>query len=196
MLTSCGSSKEVATASQKMNPATAYGQETALTSSEEYALLSPGKRASGRGSSWDESTAQQLAEMEARRAFSEGIDAAILSACKRSGIDIQQYSGDNNTGSSVNDGGIKTNTLTKSISQNIVSNTSVVKKNRFYNNNNRIYTIFVCLEYNGEVQQIAKEATKQIMQRVADEDRLKIENELNEFEQEITKELKNKNQQN
>lgn len=101
---SCGSSKQMAnnyynnpqtTANSTENP---YGEEVKKTPAEEYAEAAPGKRASGSGRSWNESVAQQAAEANARRVFSESIDAAIISAFKRANVDISQYSGDNETG--------------------------------------------------------------------------------------------------
>lgn len=193
MLCSCGSSKETPN-NYYNNPQTTsnnndYGNEVKNTPAEDYALAAPGKRASGSGKSWNENVAQQAAEADARRAFSESIDAAIISAFKLSNIDITQYAGNDNSAQTGTDGGQKQNALLKSISQNIVANTHVVKKNKYYNNKNKIYTIFVCLEYGGEVSDLAEKTTKQIMQRVTDDDRMKIQKELDSFEQEIENNL-------
>lgn len=192
MLCSCGGSKQMSN-NYYNNPQTIsnndYGNEVKNTPAEDYALAAPGKRAAGSGKSWSENVAQQAAEANARRAFSESIDAAILSAFKLSNIDITQYAGDDNTAQTGTDGGQKQNALIKSISQNIVANTHLVKKNKYYNSKNKLYTIFVCLEYGGEVSDLAEKATKQIMQRVTDDDRTKIQKELDAFEQEIENNL-------
>lgn len=189
-LGSCGSSQKVPQASKSEieNP---YGSEVFKTEAELYAEAMPGKRASGKGISASESAARQLAEADARAQFSRAIDAAIISASKSVGFDITQYAGGDNEGQTVTDGGLQQNTLVKSISSNIVANTNVVKMNKFYGKD-RKFTVFVCLEYNGSIAEIAKKAAQQIQQRIPDEDRKKIQDENSKFEQEIEKGLSEK----
>lgn len=181
-LASCGSSKV------SDSP---YGKQMSLTESESYALQKPGKRASGRGVSYDESTARQLAELDARASFSRALEDAILTAAKRRNVDLTQYSGDSAEGRVNTDAGGDSHTLQSSISSNIIRNTNVVKVDKFFGQN-RQYTVFVCLEYIGEVEDMAKEASKQIQQRISDEDRAKIQAELDKFEQEIKQSLSRK----
>lgn len=182
LLVSCGSSK-----SGTSNP---YGKEMVLTESEAYALQKPGKRAAGKGESYDESAARQLAELDARATFSNALASAIVSAAKKSNVDITQYAGSTTDGMTATDGGGQANTMAKSISTNIIKNTNIVKVNKFFGNN-RVYTIFVCLEYIGEIEDMAKEAAQQVKQRVSDEDRAKIQYELEKFEKEIKNDLIN-----
>ena len=170
------------------------GKEIKLTAAEEYALKEPGKRAAGKGVSARESMAQQLAEMNARRQFSDALSAAILSACKEFGLQFTQYAGDDEEGMNIADEGSKATTLVKSISENVIKNTTVVKKNKFFKKKNRRYTIYVCLEYNGSVAEMAEEATKSLKQKVSGNDRAKLEREMKDFEAEIEKQLKKQNQ--
>lgn len=178
---SCGSNKPVAAE----NP---YGQHMTLTECEAYALQLPGKRVSGKGVSFDESTARQLAELDARARFSDALETAIISAAKKANVEITQYAGGDNDGMSNTDGGKKGNTLASSVSGNIIRNTDVVKVDKFFGNN-RQYTVFVCLEYQGNPSDIAKEATSQIKQRVSDVDREKIQRELDDFQKEVENKL-------
>lgn len=170
------------------------GKEIKMTAAEEYALKEPGKRAAGKGVSARESMAQQLAEMNARRQFSDALSAAILSACKEFGLQFTQYAGDDEEGMNIADEGSKATTLVKSISENVIKNTTVVKKNKFFKKKNRRYTIYVCLEYNGSVAEMAEEATKSLKQKVSGNDRAKLEREMKDFEAEIEKQLKKQNQ--
>lgn len=191
---SCGSSKKAAD-QYYVNPVANVansnpdGQEVRLSEAEEYALRAPGKRAAGKGVSSNESMAQQLAETEARRAFSDAIAASVTAAAKRSGFDITQYAGGEEDGQAVTDGGEKQNTLAKSVSNEIVASTVVVKKSKFYNSSNKRFTVYVCLEYDGDVAEMAKKAVQQVKQRVSDEDRIKIEYNLEKFEEEVAKDL-------
>lgn len=189
-LASCGSSKKVPQASkaEMENP---YGAEVFKTEAELYAEAMPGKRAYGKGVSASESAARQMAELDARAQFSRSLDAAIISAAKVVGFDITQYAGGNNEGMTSTDGGQEQNTLLKSVSSNIIASTTVVKQNKYYGKD-RKYTIFVCVEYNGSVADIAKQATQQIKQRISDTDKAKIQQENEKFEQEVEKSLSEK----
>ena len=187
VLNSCGSSKKVpqASKSEMENP---YGTEVFKTEAEQYAEAMPGKRAYGKGISASESAARQLAEADARAQFSRSIDAAIISAAKSIGFDITQYAGGDNEGMNATDGGQQQNTLVESISSNIIANTAVVKQNKYFGKD-RKYTVFVCLEYNGSIGEIAQKASQQIKQRISDSDREKIQKENDKFEEEVKKSL-------
>lgn len=168
-----------------------YGKEMKLTEAESYALKKPGTRAAGKGVSSRESVAVQVARAQARAAFAEAISSAVISALKISGFDVSQYAGDDEEGHEVSDGAEKTNTMIKSVSKQVIENTQVVKTNKFYNKKTRKYTVFVCLEYNGDIAKLSKEIANKVSQKISDEQRMKIDFELENFEKEIEKELGN-----
>lgn len=168
-----------------------YGKEMKLTEAESYALKKPGTRAAGKGVSSRESVAVQVARAQARAAFAEAISSAVNSALKISGFDVSQYAGDDEEGHEVSDGAEKTNTMIKSVSKQVIENTQVVKTNKFYNKKTRKYTVFVCLEYNGDIAKLSKEIANKVSQKISDEQRMKIDFELENFEKEIEKELGN-----
>lgn len=168
-----------------------YGKEMKLTEAESYALKKPGTRAAGKGVSSRKSVAVQVARAQARAAFAEAISSAVNSALKISGFDVSQYAGDDEEGHEVSDGAEKTNTMIKSVSKQVIENTQVVKTNKFYNKKTRKYTVFVCLEYNGDIAKLSKEIANKVSQKISDEQRMKIDFELENFEKEIEKELGN-----
>ena len=168
-----------------------YGKEMKLTEAESYALKKPGTRAAGKGVSSRESVAVQVARAQARAAFAEAISSAVNSALKISGFDVSQYAGDDEEGHEVSDGAEKTNTMIKSVSKQVIENTQVVKTNKFYNKKTRKNTVFVCLEYNGDIAKLSKEIANKVSQKISDEQRMKIDFELENFEKEIEKELGN-----
>lgn len=168
-----------------------YGKEMKLTEAESYALKKPGTRAAGKGVSSRESVAVQVARAQARAAFAEAISSAVNSALKISGFDVSQYAGDDEEGHEVSDGAEKTNTMIKSVSKQVIENTQVVKTNKFYNKKTRKYTVFVCLEYNGDIAKLSKEIANKVSQKISDEQRMKIDFELENFEKEIEKKLGN-----
>ena len=81
--------------------------------------------------------------------------------------------------------------MIKSVSKQVIENTQVVKTNKFYNKKTRKYTVFVCLEYNGDIAKLSKEIANKVSQKISDEQRMKIDFELENFEKEIEKELGN-----
>lgn len=194
-LSSCSTSKNVSPAqvskAEQRNP---YGEEVFQTKSEKMATEAPGKRAYGKGVSFNESSARQLAETDARAQLSRALETAIVSASKAVGFDITQYSGSDSEGMAVTDGGMQQNTLSKSVSSNIISGAAVINTDKYYGKN-RQYTVFVCLEYNGSVADIAKKVTEQIKQRVSDKDRAAIQQENRKFEEEVEKALEQYKQQ-
>ena len=168
-----------------------YGKEMKLTEAESYALKKPGTRAAGKGVSSRESVAVQVARTQARAAFAEAISSAVNSALKISDFDVSQYAGDDEEGHEVSDGAEKTNTMIKSVSKQVIENTQVVKTNKFFNKKTRKYTVFVCLEYNGDIAKLSEEVANKVSQKISDEKRMKIDFELENFEKEIEKELGN-----
>ena len=168
-----------------------YGDKIKLTDSEAYALKKPATRASGKGTSMRENIARQKAMDDARGALSQSLETAIMNASKSLSFDIEQYASSDEDGASVTDGGSRSNQLTKTISQNILKGTPVVKTDKFYKKKNRMYTIFVCVEYSGGVEELAEEAVKELKNRISDKDRARIDSELDKWQKEIENELEN-----
>lgn len=166
-----------------------YGKEMKLTEAEQYALKEPGKRASGMGVSSRESAAMSRARLEARAAFAEAISSSVLSAAKACGYELTKYAGDEEDGHEVTEEGEKQNNIVKSVAKQVIESSPVVKTNKFYDKKTRKFTIFVCLEYNGEVSKLAKDVSKSLRQKLSDEDRMKIEYNLDKFEKEIENQL-------
>ncbi|MBR2114899.1 MAG: hypothetical protein IJ929_09580 [Prevotella sp.] len=166
------------------------GDEVKLTEAEKYAEKMPEKRSAGKGVAPKESMARQLARLDARANFAEAISAAVTSAAKDTGGDLSQYAGDDEEGMNVEDAASRAKTWKESISREIINNTIEVKKNVFYNKRTRKYTVYVCLEYNGEVSNMVNQVVKNVRQKVSDKDRKRIEANLDAFEQEIEAKLK------
>ena len=205
-MASCGSSKQAKNDAmmlqmmqmmqqqqQGLKEDNSYGDEIKKTDTELYAELAPGKRTAANGQAFTEAAAEQLARNNARAKFAEAIEAAVVAAAKTVYGEMTEFSADEKNGESSTDGGQKQHTLAKSIAEQTVSNTVVVKTQKFRANNNR-YTVFVCLEYNGEVATLAAEIAEQVKQRISDKSRNRIEKDLKEFENQVAFELYKKNQ--
>jgi hypothetical protein len=173
------------------------GTEIKLTAAEEYALKKPAKRAVGKGTSRNETNAEMSARTAARGAFAEAISAAILSASKRvygemdyfKEMDITDEEGDSYNSKEWREGGEKNNSKVESFASEVIKNCPVVKKNKFYNKKKRRYTVYVCLEYDGEVKDMIDKVVKKIRQDIPMEDRKRIDENLEKFELEIEKSM-------
>lgn len=166
-----------------------YGDKEDLTESQKYALKKPATRASGMGQSMRENVARQKAMDNARSALSQALEMAILNASKTLSYDLDGYASSDEDGETMYEGGSKTRSITKTISQNVLKGTPIVKEDKFYNKKNRRFTVFVCVEYQGTESGLAEEAVKQLKNRMSDKDRSRIENELGKWQEEIEKEL-------
>ena len=177
------------------------GSKIDLTDSEKYALKKPAKRAAGKGESRNENNAEMLARNAARASFAEAIKAAVLSASKTVYGEKNYFTekesteenteGENNHFTSVSEteGGEKSNSIIKSVANEVIQNAPVVKKDKFYNKKRRRYTVYVCLEYDGEVKDMVEKVVKKMFQRIPKEDRQRIDENMEMFEFEIEKDL-------
>ena len=177
---------------QNLKDDNAYGTEIKKTETELYAEQAPGKRSAANGQAFTKEAAEQLARNNARAKFAEAIETAVISAAKTVYGETSAFSADEKNSEMGTDGGQKQSTFAQSVAQQVIANTNVVKTQTFRAKNNR-YTVFVCLEYNGEVSELAANIAQQVKQRVSDKERNRIESDLQKFEEEVKFELfKNK----
>jgi hypothetical protein len=165
------------------------GSEVKQTEAEKYAEKKPVIRQAGKGVSFKETSARQLARLDARTSFAETLSAAIVSAAKNVYGELSSFAGDDESGQGVTEGGEKQGTLSKSIANEVIKNTVEVKRNTFYNKRTRRYTVYVCLEYSGEVKDMAHEVVQTVRQRIPQKDRKRIEENLEKYEFEVEKEI-------
>lgn len=165
------------------------GSKVEKTDAEKYAEKKPGKRSSGKGVAPKESAARQLARLDARANFAEALSSAITSAAADFTGEHQQYSGDDEEGANLNDAGGRFSTIAKSVSKEVIQNTVEVKKDTYYNKRTRRYTVYVCMEFNGEVGEMVQQTVNKMRQRVSPQDRKRIDENMKEFERKIEQEL-------
>jgi hypothetical protein len=168
------------------------GDEVKQTEAEKYAEKMPEKRSAGKGIAPKESMARQLARLDARANFAETISAAIIAASKETECDLTQYAADDEEGMNAEDAASRAKAFRQSITQEVINNTVEVKKNVFYNKRTRKYTVYVCLEYNGEVSEMIDKVVKKVRTKVSDKDRKRIDANLDAFEQEVESKLKSR----
>jgi len=145
---------------------------------EEKPLL----RAVGKGTHSNEQTAKNIAEMQARAQFTRAIASKILTATSIFS------SGDDVTVSGATDQVAKQNDFAMSIAEGIVRNTIVIKTHKEQHHDNK-FDVWLCLEYQGDVSKMASEIVENVQQRVSDEQRTKMNSEIEQFRNRVQTEF-------
>lgn len=181
--TNCGSSKK------GVSMAGPTRVKLALDECQELAQAKPATRAWGEGINFSLSEATAAAELSAREKFARAISSAIKTAQSSDGLSYRQSSTDMKQGNSVRDEGSKFNTMSMSIAEEVVRSTPIIKTSQ-YQQIDGSYQVFVCLEYQAGVGQLAKDVAQKVQQRVSDEDRMKMNFEFEKFRQRVEEEMK------
>ena len=182
ILASCGSSKTATMAGPTK-------MKLALDECQELAQAKPAIRAWGEGINFRLSKASDFAELNARSKFARAIAAAIKTAQSEEGMSYSKSSTDMKEGNSVRDEAAKSNDMSISVAEETVRNTVIIKTSQ-YQQIDGSYQVFVCLEYQAGVAQLAEDVTKKVQQRVSDDDRMKMNFEFEKFRNRVEEELK------
>ncbi len=185
LLASCGVANKPAS-SEAVNP---YGPAVAAEPCIELYEQSPYNRAYGNGQHFKESTARNIAELQARAMFASKIETAVSSATKDIGIDLTKYSGNNESGQIAMDQSAGGGSAVKAISHQILRNTHTIKTSRYFKSNNQ-FTVFVCMEYGGDKKELVNQIEQTVKDMISPEDRAKLEQRHDQFEQSLSEDLK------
>lgn len=120
---------------------------------EKYAEKDPVRRAFGTGEHFNESSARNIAEMNARATFGQKIEAATYRAIESSTLLKSQLVSNNNSSATLTEGTVDTKEMTSTISSQIIRNTHVVKTSVYYQEN-KTYKVNVCIEFMGTPDQM------------------------------------------
>lgn len=183
--TACSSSKAVSETSKALNREEV---EVKMTKSEELAFAKPAIRSFGDGTNFNLSFAMTFAEGQARAAFQRKVEALIQTASEEALTAYQQGSTNGVESSIVSDQDIKSGAFAKQIAEGVLKNTAVINVDKFKKADGQ-YHVYVCVEYRGEVgemvEKMVKAAEKRIPQQVSDEDRIKIQFEIEQFKKKL-----------
>ena len=186
ILAGCGATQQIASIKKNANP---DGQLLEDNPCIEYAMLKPRTRAYGDGTHFKESTATNIAEMQARGKFARRIESAVLSATEEIGVSLEKYAGDAMGGARATDQSSEANDLASSIASQCIKNTSIVKVTRYYTENQQ-YKIFVCLEFGGSEDEMAEQIVQSVVDKISASDRAKIEARHDEFRNRVYNNLR------
>lgn len=154
------------------------------------AMQKPSTRAWGEGKALRESQANALAEANARAQFRAKLEAAVLRG-------VKDYASMVNQTSSADDGGvwdIESKVDVQEAVGGIVSYTNIIETSIYDENDangNRLVHVYVCIEYNGDVANMAEDIAKKVKanKKISDKDRKRIERDEQRFIEEIKKQL-------
>ena len=182
ILVSCGSTKSLTTTGpQKV--------KIALDECQELAQQKPAIRAWGEGINYGLSEATEYAELSARAKFARALATAIKTAQSSDNAGHRKASTDGKTGSNVRDEAAKQNSMSIAVAEETVRNAVIIKTSQ-YQQMDGSYQVFVCLEYQAGVAQLAKDLTKKVEQQVSDDERMKNNFEFEKFRLRVEEELK------
>jgi hypothetical protein len=183
--TACSSSKAVSETGKALNREEV---EVKMTKSEELAFEKPAIRSFGDGTNFNLSFAMTFAENQARAAFQRKVEALVQTASEEALTGYQQASTNGVESSIVSDQDIKSGAFAKQLAEGVLKNTAVIHADKFKKTDGQ-YHVYVCIEYRGEVNDMVENmvaaAKKRIPQQVSDEDRIKIQFEIEQFKKKL-----------
>lgn len=181
LFSSCGGSKQIASADKGR-------VEIKENECQILAKAKPQIRSWGTAQAFELSDAVAYAELDARSKMSNALATKIKAAAERSSFDLSKVASDATSTNMAQDGGAKRNRFAQSVAENTIKNTVNILTKQYKLSNGQ-YEVWVTLEYSGEVSAMAEEVVKKIESNLSDDDRIRIEYNINKFKKEIQAEL-------
>lgn len=183
-MNACGGSKQAAVEDSP------YGKAVATEPCIVYAEQNPTTRAWGNGEHFKLSTANNLAEMQARAKYARGLATLITEVVKEQGAGTSMYAGDDETGQAVSDQAYIADDTVDGMAKEIIKNTAVVKTS-VYQKPNKQYNVFVCVEYRQSIAQMAEDIAKKIDSKLTDDQKNRIHFDMDRIRKDAEKKLSN-----
>lgn len=160
---------------------------------QKLAEAKPAVRAWGEATQFNQSFAKTYAEGQARAEFARKLATLVQTASRQAtdGADLAHSDGEYS--SQGHDQGITSNAFAQQVADGLVSGLTVISTDTYKLKDGQ-YHVYVCMEWQGSVDKLASEMTKNYRQRVeqqvSDEDRAKMEVRYEEFRKSIEEQLK------
>lgn len=187
--TACSSVKPGTTGNSAKKP-----EVMAMTQAEELAfdLEKNAVRALGIGRASRVQNAMTAAVTNARSEFKAKTEAWVKSASKEAFSSVEQGSTNGSAFLSVGDEAFTSNQMAEMLVEGVVKNTSVIHQDKVLLPDGRV-EVYVCIEYKGEIGDMIDEmvsaAKQRIPQQISDEERMKIQFEMQRFENSLEDEF-------
>jgi len=169
------------------------GQKMEKSEQQKLAEAKPACRSWGEATQFNQSFAKTYAEGQARAEFARKLASMVQTASRQAtdGADLAHSSGEES--SQGHDQGITSNAFAQQVADGMVSGLTLISSDTYKLKDGQ-YHVFVCMEWQGNVDQLAQEMTKnyrkRVEQQVSDQDRAKMEVRYQEFMKSIEEQLK------
>lgn len=176
---SCGTTK-------KAVPASKFTGDVLIEANpcEEYAMQKPAQRAAGMGQHFQETTAKNQAELQARATLARTLQTCIEATIKDYADGTTLFSADDVEGSSVTDQSALLNDRTEGMTKELIKGAVVVKESKYRTPNNQ-YKIYVCVEYNDDVAQMAEKVAKSFNELLTEDQKMRVKFNEQQFKMEM-----------
>lgn len=182
LISSCGSSKKAVSESGK--------KLLADEPCQVYAMEKPAKRAAGTGTHFQESTARNLAELDARAQLARALQTCIETGTSSYAGKTDLFAADESSGKSVSDQSAKVNDRMSGLAKELIKGAVVAKMTRYKTTNNQ-YEVWVCLEYDEDAPKMAAKVAEAFNEKLTKEQKDRINFDEYLFKQEMEKALNN-----
>lgn len=186
-LSSC--SKKIATTTQALK---AEEVEVKKTKSQELAEAKAALRDWGEATHYRESFAKTYAEGQARASFARKLGTLVKTASDETTDGVSIYHSNAVDSSMGEDQGIISNAMATQIAEGVIKNCVVINTDTYRRTDGQ-YHVYVCIEYQSSLHDLANELSKSynkaIGQQVSDEERAKLEVHNEEFRQRVDEKL-------
>lgn len=180
-------------ASCSSHKASIEGQKMEKSEQQKLAEAKPACRSWGEATQFNQSFAKTYAEGQARAEFARKLASMVQTASHQAtdGTDLAHSNSEES--SQGHDQGITSNAFAQQVADGMVSGLTVISSDTYKLRDGQ-YHVFVCMEWQGSVEQlaqdIAKNFRKRVEQQVSDQDRAKMEVRYQEFLKSIEEQLK------
>lgn len=184
-LQSCGSSKQVATAPINVSQNQVQQDiEVALNPCEEYAFKAPSQRAAGTGVHFKEKAAENIAQLNARANLAKALQQCVETATKDYADGKELFAADGESSSYVTDQSAGSADREAGWAKELIKGAPVVMKRKYKTPDNQ-WRIYVCVEYQESVAEMAAKITKVFNEKLTQEQKARIDFNEQKFKQEI-----------
>lgn len=153
----------------------------------------PDRRAWGEGTDYTLADASAYAQANARANFAYMLETAVEAGTSHSSQKFNKASSDGENGALVSDRTGLDKNLYSVVAQQIVKNTALIKTSPYKQKDGQ-YHVYVCIEYRGNVGNMAETIASKVNEQLSDEEKLRIQFDYQQFKKEIEEQLKNMKQ--
>ena len=189
-MVSCGSSKNSQNSAKSQQNQVVQDVAVAAEPCDEYAMMNPVKRASGNGVHSKETTATNMAQLNARANLAKALQSMIEAATENYADGNDMFTAEEAESASITDQSAKVKDWEKGVAKEIVKGAPIVKKSRYRTANNQ-WNIYVCIELKASIAEMAAQVTRAFEEAFSPEQKARISFDACKFEESIKTEFKN-----